>query len=90
MNYGIMSLKHLSTAVGLASPALRQGLWLASQPLDPFLKIALFILFLVLVWVALKLLLRLALRLFACGCAVIVLLAALLVVLQILAQRGGP
>lgn len=70
---------------------MNQALFLlASSPLDPFWKIALLVIALVLIWMALKLLLRLALRIFACGCAAIVLLAAGLVLLEVLARRGGP
>ncbi len=67
------------------------SIWLqAAQPLDPFVKIVLFLVALVLIWVALKFLLRLAIKIFTCGCAVIVLIGAVLILLQVLAQRGGP
>lgn len=50
-------------------------------------NIVLLILALIVLWLVLRFLLRLALRVFACGCAVIAALAAVLILLHYLSQQ---
>ncbi len=65
-------------------------LLLTSQPIDPFVRIVLILVGLVLAWVLIKLLLRLAIKVFTCGCGVIVLIGVVMIAAELLSKRGGP